>query len=287
MHHATSQTSFTVILTTEFSSMKLRKELKSNSTVTSAVPQGTVLGLIFQNIMYDCFILFVYTLWDHMYDDILMLTAAPDSMKIVGFVDDFAVVAVAKYVEETEMKVNESIATVKSRCESIGLVFANQKTEAVLSVAEQDRRQQQLKLECTLQAELYKQHIEYASNKAPKVYSALSGMLPNIGGPKKQQKKIVSKRGELSVALRIIDVVQCGVTDKQFAEKKLVESMDQVAYVIAKVMLINIIEEAARREYELEARKNVDWIQRKHVMCHGNVTKGCLRERSMDAQSDH
>lgn len=68
-----------------------------------------------------------------------------DDLKIVGFAHDIVLVVVAKYVDEKETKINDSIATIRSQLESIGLVLAKHKT----GVAKKPRSYQQLNLECT------------------------------------------------------------------------------------------------------------------------------------------
>ncbi|CAB0044424.1 unnamed protein product, partial [Trichogramma brassicae] len=80
--------------------------------VTVSVPQGSVLGPI---------------LWNVMYDRILRLEL-PGSVKIVGFADDIAVTVVVTHLELVEFYSNETIRLVREALTDLGLQTADQKT---------------------------------------------------------------------------------------------------------------------------------------------------------------
>ena len=85
-------------------------------TVTGGVPQGSVLGPL---------------LWNVMYDEILNISL-PEEATIVGFADDVAIVVVAKLLEEVVQLSNDTIEIVQRWLQSVGLELAEHKTEAVL-----------------------------------------------------------------------------------------------------------------------------------------------------------
>ena len=160
--------------------------------VTGGVPQGSVLGPI---------------LWNIMYDRVLRLNL-PDETKIVGFADDIVIVVTAKYLDEVELIANESIATVKNWIESVGLALAEHKTEALLVSGRKIKEKITIKvgthnieskdeiryLGVILDSKLkFKAHIRYACEKAAKVHASLARMLCNIGGPRSSRRMLLAR----------------------------------------------------------------------------------------------
>ncbi|GBP19734.1 Retrovirus-related Pol polyprotein from type-1 retrotransposable element R1 [Eumeta japonica] len=84
--------------------------------ITGGVPQGSVLGPL---------------LWNIMYDRLLRLTI-PKSAKLVAYADDVAVVIVAKYLVEIKQIFDNIHAWINEWMETVNLKQADHKTEAVL-----------------------------------------------------------------------------------------------------------------------------------------------------------
>jgi len=84
--------------------------------VTGGVPQGSVLGPILWNVMYDG----------------ILRQVLPEGCTVVGFADDIALVTVAKTLEEITDRCSLSIDTLMCWLADNGLAVAEHKTEAVL-----------------------------------------------------------------------------------------------------------------------------------------------------------
>lgn len=159
--------------------------------VTGGVPQGSVLGPLLWNIMYDG----------------LLKLPLPQEARLVAFADDVAVVIVAKYLEEISNIFNEVMKIVQRWMDKVGLELAAHKTEAVLITGRKVRETITLTvgrnsitsqpyiryLGILIDARLtFKDHISFATDKAAAISSALSRLMPNIGGPKQSRRLLLT-----------------------------------------------------------------------------------------------
>ncbi|CAB0037467.1 unnamed protein product [Trichogramma brassicae] len=158
-------------------------------SILAGVPQGSVLGPI---------------LWNVMYDSILRLRL-DDGVRIVGFADDIDVVTVAGTTYEVEDLLSRAIARVRDALWGLGLETADHKTEALLF--SRKRRLETITIEVgdcfiasspcirylgiQLDARLtFNDHLIAASEKASKVAGALSQIMPTIGGPRSSRRRL-------------------------------------------------------------------------------------------------
>lgn len=159
--------------------------------VTGGVPQGSVLGPL---------------LWNVMYDGLLKLVL-PSETKLVAFADDVAIVIVSKHLEEINFTFDETFSKIRQWMHSAGLKLAEHKTEAVLVTGRKLVETTTLQVgdyELTTQPYIrylgvmidsrlsFKKQVEYASAKASTVRATLCRLMPNIGGPKQRRRKLLS-----------------------------------------------------------------------------------------------
>lgn len=239
--------------------------------VTAGVPQGSVLGPL---------------LWNIMYDHVLRLSL-PREAKIVGFADDIAVVTVAKHIADVENITNIAVAQIKRWLELVGLRLAEHKTETVLitsrkkieymriQVGEQSiSSQNSLKyLGVVIDNRLnFKAHIEYVSKKAANIQAALSRILPNIGGPKSSRRALLAN--VTSSVLLYAAPIWAGAMKLKTNKRKLLSVnrlsalraicgyrtiSDEAAFVIAGIIPVDILADEMKRVYDRCVRQaNVD-----------------------------
>lgn len=159
--------------------------------VTAGVPQGSVLGPL---------------LWNLMYDDLLRLETT-EGTTIIGFADDVGIVVEASTTTLLEVRMNDSLTKVEEWLTANGLEAAAHKTECVLLTRKrlftppviymgghrvelsQSIRYLGVQMDSKLR---YTEHVTKAAAKAAGTATALSRIMANIGGPRQQKRLLLN-----------------------------------------------------------------------------------------------
>lgn len=158
--------------------------------ITGGVPQGSVLGPLLWNIMYDG----------------LLRLELPLGAELIAFADDALLIVVGKHLEDIQRIAEESCDRIQEWMSSAGLTLAEQKTEAVLFTSRKKLEtvnfaigshiitsQPYVKyLGVVLDARLsFSNHVEHVAKKSAKAATALSWLMPNVGGPRQSKRKLL------------------------------------------------------------------------------------------------
>lgn len=159
--------------------------------ISSGVPQGSVLGP---------------TLWNILYDGVLEIDQ-PEGVTLIGFADDIVMVVTAIDESTLMSRANTALQRVDNWMETKNLHLAPEKTEAALLTKKRkiepihfmihdtvvNLSNQVRYLGVWLDTKLtFSKHIEKALQKAEKTVTALSRLMPNIGGPRASKRKTMS-----------------------------------------------------------------------------------------------
>ncbi len=159
--------------------------------VSAGVPQGSVLGAI---------------LWNIMYDGVLRLKL-PEGVEIVGFADDIVLLVTGDSKEQVEVRTTRAIGTVVKWLTDNQLEVAHNKTEMVLvsnckqigtAQVEFDgcvtsSKRQVKYLGVMIDDRLnFNSHIDYICGKASRSQTAIARIMPNKAGPQSSTRRIIA-----------------------------------------------------------------------------------------------
>jgi len=131
----------------------------------------------------------------------------PNGVQLVAFADDIAIVGTAHTTDLLAEAVNPALALVAEWVDNNGLSISVAKTQSIMLTSKRAYRKPDFWLQGTrlklsdhvryLSMELssslgFKTHLSMASDKAEKTATALSQIMPNVGGPKPSRRKLLA-----------------------------------------------------------------------------------------------
>jgi hypothetical protein len=167
------------------------EEGQKEMELTAGVPQGSIVGPILWNIMYDA----------------VLKLKMPDGVKIIGFADDLILLVTTDTIEEAEYKVEVAVEAVQRWMESNELMVAHQKTEIVVVSnrripvtitpmiggfpIKSERSMKYLGV-MTDDRLNFSRHVDYACKKASKVHTELARLMPNKFGARNDKRRMLA-----------------------------------------------------------------------------------------------
>lgn len=218
------------IIANYLSNRKLQIAKGETTEIVAGVPQGSVLGPV---------------LWNILFDDIFKLKLTEHS-KIIGYADDLALMVAADQEHILVGKVNENLRRVNKWLRENSLQLAPEKTEAIILKGKRKREHLCFRVESTkitpvktlkylgmiLDQRLYfGEHLKYACKKAGERAGLVTKLMPNIGGPSSSRRMLLC--GLVHSILLYGAPVWCGVLDKKIYRSMLERQQRKVLIRVA------------------------------------------------------
>lgn len=163
--------------------------------VTKGVPQGSVLGPL---------------LWNLMFNGVLEIRL-PSGTKTMCYSDDTVVLATGKDIKQTRERANDAVRRVTKWMEDAGLEVAHQKTVAMLIGEHRPRRGTEVqvgghriqwqdsmkylgvKVDRKVKLDA---HIEHAAKRAKETTDMIARVMPNTKGPRHARRRLLGRVAE-------------------------------------------------------------------------------------------
>lgn len=160
-------------------------------TVNAGVPQGSILGPLCWNIMYDS----------------ILRLKLPDKVEIVGFADDIVLTVIGDSMAEVNAKAEYANEITGEWLKENKLQRADQKTEMTVVT----NRRQPITTQINIGGHVitstrylkylgvivddrlnFNKHVDYACEKAARIHTALSRIMPNTFGPRSSKRRLLA-----------------------------------------------------------------------------------------------
>jgi hypothetical protein len=159
--------------------------------VSAGVPQGSILGAILWNIMYDA----------------VLRLKLPEGVEIVGYADDIVLLVIGDSKEQVEVRSTRAIGTVVNWMSDNHLEVAHNKTEMVLVTNLKQVEEAQIEFDGCMTTSMrsvkylgviiddrlnFNNHVDYVCEKASRSQAAIARIMPNKAGPRSSTRKLIA-----------------------------------------------------------------------------------------------